>query len=178
MLDWQGLFDAARAARPGWAIDWISAPIDPWHAVEVVGRTEGGTLRRLLIHPATHEIQGERPWFNAQRLFRDTHRRLMIFNVWGIITVSSLAVLLLLSLLSGLFVYKKFWRGFFKRPRTRDARTFWGDVHRLGGVWSIWFIVVIALTSLWYLILDFWPTALRLMLRRQLPARIRLERCA
>jgi len=150
--DWDGLVNAARAARPDWVIEWIAAPLDPWHAAEVVGVGADGVRRRLLIHPGTMEVRGERGWFNAQRLFRDSHRRLMIFNIWGIVLVSSLSVLLILSLISGLFVYKKFWRGFFKRPRSRDARTFWGDVHRLGGVWSIWFIAVIALTSLWYLV--------------------------
>ena len=150
--NWDGLIGAARTARPDWAIDWIAAPLDPWHAAEVVAITPDGERRRLLIHPGTLEVQGDRPWFNAQRLFRDSHRRLMIPTIWGIVLVSSLSILLILSLISGLYVYKKFWRGFFKTPRTRDARTFWGDMHRLGGVWSLWFVAVIALTSVWYLI--------------------------
>ena len=150
--DWDGLAAAVRDARPGWSIDLIAAPLDPWHAAEVIGVTPEGERRRLLIHPGTLEIQGDRPWFNAQRLFRDAHRRLMIFNIWGVVLVSSLSILMILSLISGLFLYKKFWRGFFRKPRTRDARTFWGDMHRLGGVWSLWFVAVIALTSLWYLI--------------------------
>ena len=150
--DWDGLMETVHTSRPDWSIDWIAAPLDPWHAVEVVGVNAEGERRRLLIHPGTLEILGERGWFNAQRLFRDAHRRLMIFNVWGIVLVSSLSILMVLSLISGLYLYKKFWRGFFKKPRTRDARTFWGDMHRLGGVWSIWFIFVIALTSVWYLV--------------------------
>ena len=150
--NWDGLVAAVRDARPDWSIQWIAAPLDPWHAAEAVGVTSEGEFRRLLIHPGTLEIQGERGWFNAQRLFRDAHRRLMIFNVWGVVLVSSLSILLVLSLISGLFVYKKFWKGFFRKPRTRDARTFWGDMHRLGGVWSLWFVAVIALTSLWYLV--------------------------
>lgn len=150
--NWDGLVATARAARPDWAIDWIAAPLDPWHAAEMVGVTPAGERRRLLIHPGTLEVRGERDWFNAQRLFRDSHRRLMIFNVWGVVLVSSLSILMILSLISGLFIYKKFWRGFFKKPRMRDARTFWGDMHRLGGVWSLWFVAVIALTGGWYLI--------------------------
>lgn len=150
--DWDGLVETVQASRPDWSIDWIAAPLDPWHAVEVVGVNAEGERRRLLIHPGTLEVLGERGWFNAQRLFRDAHRRLMIFNIWGIVLVSSLSILMILSLISGLYLYKKFWRGFFKKPRMRNARTFWGDMHRLGGVWSIWFIFVIALTSVWYLV--------------------------
>ena len=28
----------------------------------------------------------------------------------------------------------------------------WGDLHRVAGTWSIWFIAIIAVTSLWFLI--------------------------
>ena len=150
--DWQGMVDAAREARPDWSLEWIAAPIDPWFAAEAVGLTADGERRRLLIHPATLAVQGEAGWFNAQRLFREAHRRLMIFHPAGIALVSALSILLILSFVSGLFLYKKFWRGFFRKPRTRDSRTLWGDLHRLGGVWSLWFIVVIALTSVWYLV--------------------------
>ncbi|GAB4140718.1 MAG: PepSY domain-containing protein [Sphingomonadales bacterium] len=150
--DWQGLWDSARAARPDWNFSWISAPIDPWFAAEAVGVTPSGALRRLYIHPGTLAVQGEGSWINAQRVLRDSHRRLMIPHRLGIIVVSLLAIPLLLSLISGLFVYKKFWRGFFRKPRNRDSRTLWGDLHRLGGVWSLWLILVIGLTSLWYLV--------------------------
>ena len=150
--DWQGIADAARQARPDWSFEWIAAPIDPWFAAQAVGLTAAGERRRLFLHPTSFAVQSDRGWFNAQRLFRDAHRRLMIFHPAGIALVSALSILLILSIVSGLFVYKKFWRGFFRKPRTRDTRTLWGDLHRLGGVWSLWFIVVIALTSVWYLV--------------------------
>lgn len=49
---------------------------------------------------------------------------------------------------------QKFWKGFFK-PTLRfrhGARIFWGDFHRLSGIWSIWFIAVISVTGTWFLI--------------------------
>lgn len=150
--DWQGILDAARTARPDWALEGIAGPIDPWFAAEIIGITPEGERRRLFINPRSLVVQGEGSWFNAQRLFRDSHRRLMIFHRSGIIVVSALSILMIISLISGLVIYKKFWRGFFKKPRTRDNRTLWGDLHRLGGVWSIWFIIVIALTGFWYLV--------------------------
>jgi len=150
--DWEGMYEAARAAYPDWAIHWLSAPEDAWFAAEAVGYTELGERRRIYVHPGTLEVQGDGPWVNAQRILRDSHRRLMIFNAGGIILVSSLGVLLLISMVTGLVVYRKFWRGFFKKPRTRDARTFWGDLHRLGGVWSLWFIFLMGITALYYLV--------------------------
>ena len=47
-----------------------------------------------------------------------------------------------------------FWKGFFS-PTLRfrhGARIFWGDFHRLSGIWSIWFIAVISITAVWFLI--------------------------
>jgi len=61
---------------------------------------------------------------------------------------------LLASLVTGLVVYKRFWKGFL-RPTLRirhGARIFWGDFHRLSGIWSIWFIAVISITGTWFLI--------------------------
>lgn len=68
--------------------------------------------------------------------------------------VSLLGLPMLASLVTGLVVYKRFWKGFLK-PTLRfrqGARIFWGDFHRLSGIWSIWFIAVIAITGTWFLI--------------------------
>jgi uncharacterized iron-regulated membrane protein len=73
---------------------------------------------------------------------------------WGWYLVSLLGLPLLASLVTGLVVYKRFWKGFF-RPTLRirhGARIFWGDFHRLSGIWSIWFIAVISITGVWFLI--------------------------
>jgi uncharacterized iron-regulated membrane protein len=80
------------------------------------------------------------------------HRHLLLPAKWGIPIVSSLSILLTVSLVTGLLSYKKFWRGFFKWPRRRNARLMTGDLHRLGGLWSLWFVALIAVTGLWYLV--------------------------
>ncbi|MBN7819266.1 PepSY-associated TM helix domain-containing protein [Bowmanella yangjiangensis] len=72
----------------------------------------------------------------------------------GYYLVSGMAVLMLGSLITGLVVYKHFWRA-FTQPKIRTQqgqRTLLADLHRLAGVWSIWFLLVMSLTGLWYLI--------------------------
>lgn len=72
----------------------------------------------------------------------------------GWYVVTALGLPLLGSLVTGLVVYKRFWRTFY-RPRLRlsqGSRTAWGDAHRLIGVWSIWFIAVIAVSGGWFLV--------------------------
>jgi len=59
-------------------------------------------------------------------------------------------VFLAVSLVTSFWVYKKWWRGFFRLPQGRTARAFIGDLHRFGGLWSIWFVVLMVITSLWY----------------------------
>jgi uncharacterized iron-regulated membrane protein len=71
----------------------------------------------------------------------------------GYYLVAAMAIVMLGALVTGLVVYKKFWRAFF-RPQLRfnkGKRIFLQDIHRFSGVWSMWFLFVISLTGLWYL---------------------------
>jgi uncharacterized iron-regulated membrane protein len=49
-------------------------------------------------------------------------------------------------------IYKHWWRGFLEPVRLERPRRAWGDVHRLAGVWSLPFLLLMALTGLWYLV--------------------------
>lgn len=72
----------------------------------------------------------------------------------GYYLVCSMALFMLASLVTGLIVYKRFWRSFFA-PKLRinqGKKTLLADLHKLSGVWSIWFIAIMSLTGLWYLV--------------------------
>lgn len=147
---WVGIADNA-ARHPGVAEVWsMEAPVASAFAVKVTVKDEGGNLYYLHAHPVTGTIQGEGPWVGAQRMLRNMHRHLNLPTKIGVPIVAFLGVLLLISLVTSLVVYKKWWRGFTKPLRKRDARTWWGDFHRLSGVWSLWFVALIAVTSVWY----------------------------
>lgn len=151
-LDWVAI--ARNAARHEGAskILAIEAPIASAFAARVRAERPDGSLVFLHAHPTTGEIQGVGPWVGAARILRNMHRHLNL-PVWlGVPIVTSLAFLLLVSLVSSFVVYKKWWRGFAKPLRKRDARTWWGDFHRLAGVWSLWFVALIVLTSMWYFV--------------------------
>lgn len=142
---------ANAAAYPGIAkVNAIDAPTASAFAAKVTIEHADGSLGFLHAHPTTGAIQGTGPWVGAQRVLRNMHRHLNLPVKYGVPIVTSLAFLLAISLVTSFVVYKKWWRGFAKPLRTRDARTWWGDFHRLAGVWSLWFIALIALTSLWY----------------------------
>ncbi len=137
-----------RAAR----VLSVDAPIAGAFAARAMVEWEDGTLGFLHIHPTTGVVQGEGWWVGAQRILRNMHRHLNLPAKYGVPLVSALSVLLLISFATSMIVYKKWWRGFLRSPRQRNARTWWGDFHRLAGVWSLWFVLLIGVTGLWYLV--------------------------
>ena len=149
---WGRIAQAAAAAPRVSEIRAIAAPAASAFAARVTVEFDDGRLGYLHAHPVTGRIQGATGFVDAARILRNLHRHLDLPTKIGVPIVSSLSLLLLITFATSLVVYKKWWRGFFRPVRTRDARTLWGDLHRLAGVWSLWFILLIALTGLWYLV--------------------------
>lgn len=149
--NWAAIAHSA-VRQPGVAeILFIEEPTASLFASRVAFRDPNGKQRFLYAHPATGEIQGKGPWAGAARILRNMHRHINIPTKIGVPIVSSLAFLMLISFMTAFIVYPKWWRGFFKPIRfTKGARTAWGDFHRLAGLWSLWFVLLITLTSIWY----------------------------
>ncbi|KXI30072.1 PepSY-associated TM helix domain-containing protein [Paraglaciecola hydrolytica] len=72
----------------------------------------------------------------------------------GYYLVNSMAFVMLGALVTGLIIYKNFWRAFLQpKIRTNQGKkTLLSDLHRLAGVWSIWFLMLMTATGLWYLV--------------------------
>ena len=151
-VSWGTLAHAASNAVPGGKLQTIYAPIDPWFAAEAWIDIGSGAPRRAYLDPWTGQVTGTHGWANVHRFLRQTHRHLMLPTKIGIPIVCTLAFILAISLVTGIVTYKKWWRGFFRWPRGGDARRLAGDLHRLGGLWSLWFVTLIALTGIWYMV--------------------------
>jgi len=149
---WGKLAQAATQADPSARLQTLYAPIDPWFAAEAWMEHGKGAPSRVYIDPWTAQVTGIHGWANVHRFLRQVHRHLMLPTRIGIPIVCSLALLLATSLVTGIVTYKKWWRGFLRRPRGGDARRLTGDLHRLGGLWGMWFVALIAATGIWYLV--------------------------
>lgn len=149
---WGTMAANALHAVPGGHIDLIERGPDPWFATMVIMKAPDGHRRRVLIDPATGAVNRVAGFGSVHRFLRDFHRRFMLPVAIGLPLVTSFAFVMLISLVTGLISYKKFWRGFFRRPRGGGLRKTSGDLHRLAGLWSLWFITLIIATSLWYLV--------------------------
>ncbi|UXH41912.1 PepSY-associated TM helix domain-containing protein [Pseudomonas promysalinigenes] len=156
-LTFQQVLDALQQAEPDMAVNTLSQPDGSHFALTARVTYPDGSSPMLYVNPYTGAIQGKMPDFNFEAFTRALHGWWLVpftngFS-WGWYMVSLLGLPMLASLVTGLVVYKKFWKGFFKPLRTgHGSRIFWGDLHRLAGVWSIWFIAVISITSIWFLI--------------------------
>ena len=150
-VNWPAIARNVSAHSPESEIRSIAAPVASAFAATATIERPDGELRFVYAHPTTGTVQGDGHWVGAARILRNMHRHLNMPVAYGVPIVSSLALLLLVSLVSSLVVYKKWWRGFLKGIRTSSARTAWGDFHRLAGVWSLWFVALMIATGIWYL---------------------------
>jgi len=155
LVSWGALGRSAQLHAGNARVEWLHGPSDPWFAAEAIVQRPNGDRFRVQLDPWTGEARGITPWFNTQRLFRELHRNLMLPTAIGVPIVTVLAFPLLASVVTALWVYKKWWRGFFRMPRRRkdrrnDGRRFTGDLHRFVGLWSLWFVALISVTGVWY----------------------------
>nr|WP_288498800.1 PepSY domain-containing protein [uncultured Pseudomonas sp.] len=147
-----------KKAEPDLVVQSITRPDESHFALTARVSYPDGSNPTIYVNPYTGAIQGVSPEFDFRQFTRALHGWWLVpftngFS-WGWYLVSMMGIPMLLSLITGLVVYKKFWKGFFK-PRLRfnqGARIFWGDFHRLSGIWSIWFIAVVSITGIWFLI--------------------------
>ena len=84
----------------------IDQPTASAFAVRAMVEWEDGTLGFLHIHPSTGAVQGEGWWVGAQRILRNMHRHLNLPTKYGVPLVSALSVLLLISFVTSMIVYK------------------------------------------------------------------------
>uniref|UniRef100_UPI0013CE2D79 PepSY-associated TM helix domain-containing protein n=1 Tax=Pseudomonas aeruginosa TaxID=287 RepID=UPI0013CE2D79 len=152
------LLEAINQAQPAIRVESLNFPDEEHFALSARVSYPDGSRASLYVNPYTGTIQGKSPNFDFRQFTRALHGWWLVpFNngySWGWYLVSLLGLPMLASLVTGLVVYKRFWKGFFK-PRLRisqGARIFWGDFHRLSGIWSIWFIAIISITGTWFLI--------------------------
>ncbi|CAK15993.1 PepSY-associated TM helix domain-containing protein [Pseudomonas entomophila] len=156
-LSFQQVLDALHKAEPDMAVRFLNQPDGSHFALNAGVTFPDGSSPTLYVNPYTGAIQGKSPNFNFEAFTRALHGWWLVPFTngysWGWYLVSLLGLPMLASLVTGLVVYKKFWKGFFKLPRrSHGPRIFWGDLHRLVGVWSIWFVATISITGTWFLI--------------------------
>lgn len=115
-------------------------------------RTGDGVSREVFLDPATAAVRGDREissgYFSSLHNFvRQFHVRLLM-GAWGRVFVGGLGVVLALSCLTGLYVYRSWLAGLWRlrwRGLTGSARA--RELHKWVGLWSLLFNLMIAVTG-------------------------------
>jgi uncharacterized iron-regulated membrane protein len=118
-------------------------------AIGILGVFPDRGLRLIWVDPYRAVVQGDTPLMTLGGFLARLHINFFAQDL-GLAIVCATAIVLAVSLITGLIAYRRFWRGFLRRPRFRTLRIAMVDLHKLVGLWSLWFLIVIALTGLWY----------------------------
>ena len=145
------LYDNVLAAYPDFGVSNLrTAALAERRAASALVAVPDGGFRFIWIDPYSGQVVGDTPFITIGRFINILHTNLFL-PVVGRYFVNFFGILLLLSIVTGLITYKKFWRGFLRRPRFhRGTRTWLGDLHRLTALWSVWFLLIIGLTGAWW----------------------------
>lgn len=116
---------------------------------DILQKKENGIGSYVFANPYTGEIQGETQ-MTIQRYFRNLHYYLFIPFQIGNFTVLIFGFLLLISLVTALVFYKKWWRKLFELKTGKGPLVFFRSLHRLVGVWSVPLTLLFSITGIWY----------------------------
>lgn len=147
---------AVLEQRPEARVSSVVWPVERHFAPTVTLSDGTGLESTVYVNPYDGHIQGTAATVGFRYFIRALHGWLFLpwtgGYSWGWYAVSFMGIPMIGSLITGILVYKKFWRGYLN-PRLRigkGARTFWGDYHRLAGIWSIPFVAIIGVTGTWF----------------------------
>jgi uncharacterized iron-regulated membrane protein len=151
------LVAAVQQVEPTAAVTSVMV-MEPYLVTAVMFTTETLPAAIAYVNPYTGVVQEINPGLNFISFMRSLHGWLLFpwqhsYSV-GYYLVSAMSLLMLGALITGLVIYKRFWQS-FTTPKLRlhqGKKTVLADLHRLSGVWSLWFLLLMSLTGLWYLI--------------------------
>lgn len=123
-------------------------PDEPYLS-DIIYLVEKGERSYVFANRYTGEIQGQGQ-LSFQRFFRDLHYFLFIPNNIGHFTVLIFGFLLLISLITALLFYKKWWRKLFELQTGKGSLVLFRSLHRLVGLWSVPFSILFSITGIWY----------------------------
>lgn len=147
------IYEGVKEAHPQSRPFVIVKRSTPWFVDQVYGNTGWGEAVTFWTDPATGEVVEETRNLGFRNILRDLHDTLLTEKRTMFVLVSSTSVLLLGQIISGLVTYRRFWKGFFRWPsRSNGIRSWAGGAHRLTAVWSAPVVILIALTSFYFML--------------------------
>jgi uncharacterized iron-regulated membrane protein len=111
-----------------------------------------GQRHYVFVDPVKGKVTGSTT-VTFQRFFRDFHYYLfMPFYQIGYFLVLIFAFFLLISMITPLIFYKKWWTKLFELKTGKGNLVFFRSLHRLVGLWTVPFALLISVTGIWYFV--------------------------
>jgi hypothetical protein len=150
-FDFASAFNAVENAYPDVRIGVAEAPADRFSAAKFAVVTLDGARQFVYVNPMTLQITGSQSIFTVQRFFREFHEA--FFGLYGVgkLLVCLFSIPLFLSMISAFVFYKRWWKRFFQLRIGKTNVSLWSSLHKLAGLWSLWFVFLMTLTGGWYL---------------------------
>ncbi|MCW0233065.1 MAG: PepSY domain-containing protein [Ferrovibrio sp.] len=153
-VSWGRMEATIRDRYPDWTLQRITLPQGSRFAAEARMIAAQGQPRLVYIDPYRAIVTGDGGRDTIQSTLRQLHRQFHLPNVGdvnvGIYLSTPFALILLFMLVSGLVIYPQFWRGLFRLRLRHGIGPLLNDLHRLVAGWSLWFLLAISLTGMWY----------------------------
>lgn len=152
-IAWQQMYQTVKSEFPngtnlGMYKETYAGSGDRFATVTYVSLPNGQT-RKVYLNPYSGVIQGHTSFFNVQRFFRTLHRRFFDGNR-GIVLVTFTSFFLLFSVITGFLFYKGWLKNLFTLRIKDGLKRFFSDAHKLAGIWTLLFGLLIALTGVFY----------------------------
>ncbi|MBA1147232.1 PepSY domain-containing protein [Ectothiorhodospiraceae bacterium WFHF3C12] len=150
------LVEAVRASVPEAEIARVMT-FEPYLVTAVQFRSPETADSLAYVNQYTGEVQSVGGGTTFIEFMRSLHGWLLFpwqngYSI-GYYLVGAMSIVVLGAFGTGMVIYRRFWRA-YTQPRLRvgkGGRAFLGDLHRLAGAWSLWFLLIMGLTGLWYL---------------------------
>jgi len=142
------ILDNFKKAYPNGKIEYWARANEPYMC-DLLYKIEDGQRTYVFANPYTGAIQGEAQ-ITFARFFRDLHYYLFVPFQIGHFIVLVFGFLLLISLITALVFYKKWWRKLFELQTDKGALVLFRSLHRLIGLWSVPFTLLFSITGIWY----------------------------
>jgi uncharacterized iron-regulated membrane protein len=142
--------DQIQSQFPNGQITYWAAASAPY-LCDIVYVQSGGVRNYVFVNPYTGQVQGSSR-LTFQRYFRDLHYYLFIPFQVGHFMVLVFAFLLLVSTITAILFYKKWYRKLFVLQTGKGMLVFFRSLHRLVGVWSVPMALLFSVTGIWYFV--------------------------
>jgi uncharacterized iron-regulated membrane protein len=151
-LSWDELHAAAKRAWPDHAVTGFGPRRDPKLAdlIYLKSRSDGKFVAGTLDPYTGRAISGPlNPSLTFTGLLLELHYTWFAEHV-GMLITGIFAVLLCLLGLSGVWLYRGFWRSFCTLRWKQSARIFFSDLHKMVGISSVVFNLILGFTGAYW----------------------------